>query len=108
MGFRYQPIIRRTNANGLQDECVSLAEVYLEDDDTLRSWTECLQVAPVGNDIEDLFGEIANMWISAMCWVPVLEDDLKVGMSFERAVDQKTRNELADFLDRGGNFLHPN
>ena len=71
----------------------------------LVAWTEDLACAPLGGDVTELCRDIAAMWMDAMCWEPVLAESLEVGMSFVRTVDQKTRNELAEFIDRGGSLL---
>jgi len=105
MGWRYQPVIRVAKIGDEIDVCVSLVEIYLDDDDALVNWTEEPAIAPVGNDVEDLCREISHMWISALCWKPVPFEVLKVGMTFERTVEQSVRNELADYIDRGGNLL---
>ncbi len=105
MGWRYQPVVRLTKVGSVEDLCVSMCEVYLNDDDTLHSWTACLAVHPMGNNLSELIRDITTMWMDAMCWTPVMAEDMKPGMSFHRAVDQQTRNELADFIDGGGAFL---
>ena len=105
MVLRYDQVIQMSRLNGVDDECISLVEVFLDESDRLDSWTECLQCAPIGNDVDDMVREISHMWIAALCWKPVLASDMRVGMTFESVVDQKKRNDLADFLDRGGDFL---
>ena len=101
MAWRYQPVIFGEGENAH----VSLVEVYLRDDDTLDGWTDGVSVS--GDDIEDMAGDLAHMWIDAMCWKPVHYAELSPGLAFERTVDQTTRNELAEFLERGGSFLLP-
>ncbi len=98
-------MIRVSQIGEEADVCISMCEVYLDDQDRLVNWTEELAVAPVGNDVEDLCLSMARMWVDAMCWVPVPSDSLAVGMEFSRAVDQATRNDLAEFIERGGSLL---
>ena len=105
MGWRYQPIVKWTKIHEQIDIAISLCEVHLDDEDKLTSWTECLACAPIGSDVEELCRDLAHMWISALCWKPVNATSLRVGMTFERSVEQSVRDELAEFIERGGSLL---
>ncbi|WP_299558757.1 hypothetical protein [uncultured Sulfitobacter sp.] len=103
--WRYQPVVRVTEFEGITDACVSLCEVIMNDDEELIAWTEDMSCSPLGADVEELVSDVALMWIDAMSWKPVFADALEVGMKFEKSIDQAARNELAEFIEHGGSLL---
>lgn len=102
MPWRYQPVIFAdpdgTTIHGM------ISVHFDGNSDALAHSSEPFS-APGGESHEDMVGEMANMWMSAMCWKSVAMSDLSSGMEFERAVDQKTRNNLAAMIERSGNLL---
>lgn len=104
MPWRYQPVTLSDPDGTIS---FGMITVHFEgDSDLLSNWSEPFS-APGGESLENMIGEMASMWMSAMCWKAVPMDALAVGMEFERSVDQQTRNDLAEFLERGGSFLRP-
>ncbi|MCL2357076.1 MAG: hypothetical protein FWC70_07960 [Defluviitaleaceae bacterium] len=81
-GWRYQVVIVIRD-NGSEE--YSFCEIYLDKDGKLKGWTENLHIAAVGNDLDDLIGSLELMISDARQWKPVLAEDLKLGMVFEKA-----------------------
>lgn len=95
MSWRYQPVWKDYEDGPVY----SLCEVYFEDDGTLRAWTEEPAMTPQGNDLRDLQGDLAHMLCDAWKWQPVKFDELKVGMTFERAVTQEQGEHIATLIE---------
>lgn len=87
--WRYQVVIRKHFDENKQHtwDTFSLCEIYLDSEGRLEGSAENMNISPSGNDIEDLVGSIENMLSDARKWKPVCEEDLKVGMTFEKTED---------------------
>jgi hypothetical protein len=99
MPWRYQPVIV-TDKSGIGGDTFCLCEVYFDDkaSGVLKSWGQPFRDA-VGDDIEDLRGELVRMLTDSYSWVPVRYDDLKVGMTFERALTTEQRESIARLVE---------
>ena len=95
MPWRYQPVIETDN----QGDQVSLCEVYFDDQGKLENWTEHAGMTPCGETIDELTASLIQMLTDAMAWVPVNFSDLRVGMTFEKAITMEQRNEIADMIE---------
>lgn len=82
MSWRYQPVWVKHEKTDLVS--YSLAEVYLDKDGKLKSWTADPVIAPHGNDLNDLQGSLALMISDAFKWEPVEHRKLRVGMRFKK------------------------
>ena len=83
MTWRYQPVF----VDQAGDITFGLIEIYLDQNDKLVSWTTLntkVFAEALGNDIDDLRGEVTNMMRCAYAWKAVAYADLRTGMKFER------------------------
>lgn len=78
MSWRYQPVWSDNNSERMFGIC----EVYLDTHGKLAMWTESMEMAPIGDDIEDLTKTCAMMLVDAQKWVPVEHATMHVGMTF--------------------------
>ena len=83
MSWRYQPVYIEHNVDDEVIKEFSLCEVYLDSNDKLEMWTEKHEIAPHGNDIEDLVGSVELMLNDARRWKAVPFESLRVGMKLE-------------------------
>lgn len=79
MTWRYQPVWREADG----ERVYSLCEVYFDEADRLKAWTESPAITPHGETQDELCDDLERMWIDARRWKPVAFEDLKVGMTFE-------------------------
>lgn len=100
MSWRYQPVWIETTKGQFHSTEFGLCEVYFDDDGKLESWTAEPFLTAVGDDARDLRGALAHMLLDAWRWVPVRYADLKVGMTFERALSPKKADALAACLEQ--------
>ena len=94
MAWRYQPVI-------CADHCgswMSLCEVHFDDNGRLTHWTRPGRT-PSGETLESLWSDLAKMQVDALAWVAVDHAAMTVGMTFERAVSQDRRAEIAALID---------
>ena len=83
MSWRYQPVYVEHKVDDESIKEFSLCEVYLDEKGLLEMWTENHEIAPHGNDIEDLIGAIELMLNDAQRWKAVSFKSLRVGMKLE-------------------------
>ena len=62
----------------------SLCEVALDKDGKLLAWTKNYKMSPYGDDIDDLIGDLQDMYQDARKWKAVKFSSLKEGMVFEQ------------------------
>jgi len=99
MTWRYQPVwIEDPDGSTV----FGLCEVYFDDAGKLSAWTEEYAMAPGGDTLDDMRGEISQMFADAYKWRPVRFVDIHVGMTFDRAITQDEAEALADTIDRYG------
>ena len=95
MAWRYQPVFK----DEAGERAFGLVEVYFNDDKTLKGWLTDL-IRPIGNDLNDLRGELVHMLVDAHRWVPVDYDSLHAGMTFEYAMTDEQCERVARLCDR--------
>lgn len=61
----------------------SVCEIYLDEDNRLKTWTERRDIPPRGYAFEELVGDIRLMLNDVLMFKPVPFDSLYVGMTFE-------------------------
>ena len=93
MNWRYQLVGERSG----EDVTWSMYEVFLEDG-YLTRWGED-PIAPQGDTVSELSRDLANMLLDAHRWKPVMIEDLRVGMEFERALTADQNDDLVRRLD---------
>jgi hypothetical protein len=98
MSWRYQPVFKGDG----DERWYSLCECYFDKAGRLEGWTEKAAMGVMGNDPDDLRGSLCNMLADAMKWVPVRFEDLKVGMTFTRAITQEDADRIADTIQTMG------
>lgn len=103
MSWRYQPVF--TEQDGLRS--YSLCEVYFDAEGNFNGWTETEAIAPGGEEIEELSGDLARMMVDALSWEPVRFSDLKSGMVFRPRISMDERRRLADFVDHTKGAFKP-
>lgn len=89
MGWRFQIVWGEDRLGEHSDKWYSLCEVYFDKAGKLESWTADPSIRPIGNDPGDLRKELVRMLVDAHKWRPVKFSELRVGMTFERAVAQE-------------------
>lgn len=95
MGWRYQPVIEKESNN---EEVVYLIEVYFDDDGKLKYWSWGKQWA-CGESISELQVDLTMMLMDSYKWKPVRYDEIKVGMVFERQIDQEQCEGIARMVE---------
>ena len=78
--WRYQPVFQE-NAGG---KAVSLCEIIVNEDGSLKTWTVDPAMAPMGETLEELTNDLARMLADAYKWRPVKFDSLHAGMTFQK------------------------
>jgi hypothetical protein len=99
MNWRYQPVWGEDRAGDAVQRWYSLCEVYFDETGRLEAWIEDPSIRPMGNDPADLRGDLARMLADAWKWKPVKSEDLKVGMTFERAITQEQADKIASMIE---------
>ena len=94
MSWRYQPVIVLDHGG---DFC-TLCEVYFDDADRLIRWGQPMPSAS-GEDVSQLQSDLVRMLVDSYSWVPVQYDDLRVGMTFERALTMEERENIARMVE---------
>jgi hypothetical protein len=77
-GGRDQPVI-------VDDEFIMLCECYFDTSDKLIAWDTDPGTSAVGTTIAELANDLHLMLANTRVWKPVRFEDLRVGMTFERA-----------------------
>lgn len=103
MSWRYQLVYR----DSLRERCYSLCEVYLDDQGTLRTWTESCEMHAQGETPAEFRSDLFRMYIDSWRWKAVAFDALIVGMIFDRAATREECDSLAVLLDRAGAKTDP-
>lgn len=88
--WRYQPVYVEETVSAPEphvERTMSLCEVYLDESGRLTGWTENRAMAPQGETVDELVGDLTRMLSDANRWEPVPYDALEVGMTFERRLD---------------------
>lgn len=94
--WRYQPIWWADSGG----KTFGLCEVYIDDHDHLTNWSPEPFTWPQGDDMEQLTNDLVRMLVDAYRWRPVAFAELRIGMTFERAIDQKQAAALAKMVER--------
>lgn len=85
--WRYQPVF--TVHEG--EKSFSVAQVYLDKDGLLSSWSKSKAAMPAGMSRAELKDDLIKMLIDVATYQPVAFADLKVGMRFQRSLDDAER-----------------
>lgn len=103
-GWRYQAVI--VTDPGGTISC-GICELYFDENDRLKHWTTDPFMYPAGFTVEELKFDLIRMLMDSYSWVPVNFEDLKVGMTFERALTQAERDDIADMIQTVGMAAKP-
>ena len=81
-GWRYQAVYVENKDNACE---YSVCEVYLDANGRLEAWTESRRIAPLGETLDELLGDIRCMTEDISKWKPVPYNALRAGMTFEHS-----------------------
>lgn len=79
-GWRYQPVA--TYQNG--EPTYTMIEVYVNEDGSVRSWTEDSAMVPQGDTGSELSRDLIRMLVDCWKWKPVNYNALVPGLVVER------------------------
>ena len=82
INWRYQAVYVEEEAECFKKTSFKICEVYLNEKGELWRWTD--PVMPSGENIDELIADLEYMLADASTWKPVVFEDLKEGMVFER------------------------
>lgn len=102
MSWRYQPIWWEDSGG----RTYGLCEMYFDQRDRLTRWSAEPFTWPQGDDMEELTNDIVMMLVDAYRWRPVAFADLRAGMTFEKAIDSKQAEALAQMVERMAHNLN--
>jgi hypothetical protein len=66
-------------AETLGEQTYSICEVYFDKSGRLDGWTECSEMRPMGESLEDLIGDLQHVLDDARAYEPVRFEDLRPG-----------------------------
>lgn len=95
MGWRYQPIWWEDSGG----RTFGICEMTLDQHDRLTGWDAEPFSWPQGDDMGQLTNDLVRMLVDAYRWQPVAYADLRVGMTFEKAIDTRQAEALARMVE---------
>ena len=96
MTWRYQPIWWEDSGG----RTFGLCEMHFDQRDRLILWSAEPFTWPQGDDMEHLTNDLVRMLVDAYRWQPISFAELRVGMTFEKAIDSQQAEALAQFAER--------
>ena len=102
MSWRYQPIWWEDTGG----RTFGLCEMFFDQSDHLTSWNAEPFTWPQGDDMEQLTNDIVRMLVDAYRWRPVAFAELRAGMTFEKAIDNKQAEALAKMVEGAAHNLN--